>query len=88
MPQYNYKCKDCQTDFFILCGVNDSRENIKCTKCSSLNSVRVFNAKILKGKRAKGYQEEEIKKEEVHECNTSPEHNHTHDHCSPELDYE
>jgi putative FmdB family regulatory protein len=91
MPQYNYKCKDCQSDFLIICGINDSRENIRCTNCGSLNIARIFNAKILKGKRAKGYKDEaeEISKTgEPLEKNSTKEHSHENGQCSPELDYQ
>lgn len=58
MPKYDYKCKQCGTNFFIICGINDSRDNISCTNCGSTDLARKFNVVILKGQRARGYQEE------------------------------
>ena len=60
MPRYDYRCKECNLNFFINCGINDSRENVKCTDCGSTDIARKFKPIILKGKRAKGYQDDSI----------------------------
>jgi putative FmdB family regulatory protein len=78
MPRYDYKCKQCETAFFITCGINDSRENISCSECGSTDVIRKFNVIVLKGERARGYQDEnvEIKKPEneaVSEVKDKPE---------------
>lgn len=86
MPQYNYNCKNCNNEFFILCGIDDDRSNVICTHCQSTNVARIFNSTILKGKRAKGYIDEEAEKKQLSEQNEKHQHLETHQ-CSPELDY-
>jgi len=86
MPKYDYRCKKCNSDFFIVCSINDSREDIICKKCGSPKPVRIFNVIVLKGKKAKGYEAEPAKPKTLTENSG---HNHDeNDHCSPELDYQ
>jgi putative FmdB family regulatory protein len=85
MPRYDYKCKSCSSGFFVIRGINDPRDNIACPDCGSTDTARIFNAVVLKGERARGYQaEDEVKEEEE----TPPSDKAEHDHCSPDEDYQ
>jgi len=50
MPQYDYKCQECQQAFSIFCGMNDNRDNIKCEHCNSSDVYRIYNGIITKTK--------------------------------------
>lgn len=89
MPRYDYQCKLCNADFFIITGINDSRENITCSKCGSKDTKRIFNSTII---RKKEEITQEKSKEDKQKINTHSHctHGHTHkygEHCSPEEDY-
>ena len=87
MPRYDYKCKDCLKDFFIVCQINDSRENIKCELCGSNNTLRIYNATILKKKSEEKPTEISDNKVKQNHSNHS-DHDHEYgQHCSPENDY-
>lgn len=86
MPRYDYKCKNCNKDFFIICPISDKRENIKCDNCQSLEVIRIYNATILKNK------SETNNKLNNSAPDTIKEKHHTHkhvygSHCCPEDDY-
>lgn len=85
MPRYDYKCNNCNNDFFVILGINDNKENIPCSDCESKNTSRVYNFKILKTKfKDQELKEENIKPEKIHEHKHEA---HDHSQCSPELDY-
>lgn len=87
MPRYDYKCKNCSKDFFIICQINDSRENIKCDSCGSANTLRIYNATILKNKsEEKNIEILRPKTEHPHLKNSDHDHEYGQ-HCSPENDY-
>jgi len=55
MPCYDYKCGECGESFEIICGINDDRSGIKCTKCGSDKVERNFGSVYLPKKaKAKG----------------------------------
>ncbi|MFN8575688.1 MAG: FmdB family zinc ribbon protein [Candidatus Sericytochromatia bacterium] len=85
MPRYDYTCKDCKKDFFIICSISDNRDNIKCDKCNSINISRIFNAIILKHNKEEN-NSKEVKKASV--INNSCNHDHAYgSHCCPEDEY-
>ncbi len=50
MPEYDYRCKKCKTEFTIVKGMLDVVD-IYCPKCNSKNNERIFNktAVVYKG---------------------------------------
>lgn len=44
MPTYEYRCKDCQTDFSVLLMITEYEKcpSPACPRCNSTNVVRVF----------------------------------------------
>jgi putative FmdB family regulatory protein len=48
MPNYNYHCKNCEASFSIYASMNDSRENITCDSCESVDVYRVYNRILTK----------------------------------------
>ncbi|MBC7472924.1 MAG: zinc ribbon domain-containing protein [Candidatus Sericytochromatia bacterium] len=84
MPRYDYKCKNCDSSFFITCGINESRENVICSNCQNNNVSRIFNSIILKNRK----NEDQIEVKDLEENKSHDVQNvHEHDHCSPDLDY-
>jgi len=79
MIRYDYKCRECQKDFYIVTDITDKRLNVKCNYCQSSNIFRVFNVVILKSENIKDI---ENKKTE----NLKEDHHHG-GQCSPENDY-
>ena len=44
MPNYNYKCNDCNHSFEIRASIEDMETgNFSCEKCGSKNVYRLFN---------------------------------------------
>ena len=86
MPRYDYICKSCNSDFFIISGINENRDNIECTECNSENVRRIFNSIIIK-KRTKDYLEESESKPEVKVDKHLHKDPEEHGHCSPDIDY-
>lgn len=89
MPRYDFNCKDCNKDFFVTLGINESRENITCSNCNSKNTKRIFNAIVLKGSKAQGFIDDKPKDKQPivprHVCNHS--HHAFGEQCSPETEY-
>lgn len=87
MPRYDYKCKNCLKEFFIVCSITDPRKDIKCELCGSHNTLRIYNAKIIK--RRSEEKISEISSNKVkHNHSNHTEHDHEYgQHCSPENDY-
>lgn len=50
MPKYEYHCRDCDSDFFIFCGMNDKRDNVICDKCKNNNVFRIYSNIMTKSK--------------------------------------
>lgn len=92
MPRYDYKCKECHKDFFIVTGMNDSRKEVLCSNCQSKDTVRVFNAVVLKGNSFKEKENKITNNKNDLSNNDSINKNDDHQHkygeqCSPEEDY-
>lgn len=88
MPRYDYKCKDCEKPFFIICGISDNRDSVICEYCKSKNVSRLYNAVILK----RNKETNESKSDKKVEIENTHNHDHKHDHsygshCSPEDEY-
>lgn len=43
MPQYDYACRECETDFAIRANMTDSRDDVVCPGCHSANVRRIYN---------------------------------------------
>ncbi|MDD2352996.1 MAG: zinc ribbon domain-containing protein [Candidatus Caldatribacteriota bacterium] len=44
MPNYNYKCQDCQNVFEVTTSIKDMEEGIfPCPKCNSKKTKRLFD---------------------------------------------
>jgi putative FmdB family regulatory protein len=54
MPQYDYRCKDCQELFMVQAGMNDKRDDVKCPSCESQQVNRVFGSVVLAGLPTRG----------------------------------
>jgi len=39
---YDYKCKECENKFEVICAADNRDDVWKCPKCSSNNTVRLF----------------------------------------------
>jgi len=44
MPIYEYKCKQCGAKFEIMRGITSSGEEVKCPKCGTRETERLFSA--------------------------------------------
>lgn len=53
MPNYTYKCKDCNKEMEIFLSIKDSDNEVKCNSCSSENMLRLFKPPSSKVKRSK-----------------------------------
>lgn len=42
MFTYQFKCKDCEEIFDVICGVDERNDTWKCPACGSENTVRQF----------------------------------------------
>ncbi len=51
MPEYEYRCKQCEKAFVIERSMNDS-SSVACTICGGDDLSRVWNANFLSGKSA------------------------------------
>jgi putative FmdB family regulatory protein len=40
MPTYEYRCKDCETEFTKFCKISEREEQKECPECHSLNSEK------------------------------------------------
>lgn len=91
MPRYDYLCKECEKNFFIIVPITDNRENVLCESCQSKNVSRIYNATILKSSRVKEVNpEESVKEVRKHNHHNCQHHGHEHnygEHCSPEDEY-
>ena len=47
MPRYDYFCKECTTEFTIVSGMNDSRDQVVCTSCDSSHVRRIYSSIIF-----------------------------------------
>jgi len=43
MPIYEYECKSCGEKFEAFRSINDADSEVKCPKCDTKNSERVFS---------------------------------------------
>lgn len=43
MPTYDYKCKDCETEFTKICKIAEMNEPKECPSCSSTNSEKFIS---------------------------------------------
>jgi len=86
MPRYDFDCNDCNNSFFVILGINETKEKIPCEFCSSKNTSRIYNASVLKNKTNESDTKEKVLPplKPIHLCNH--EHIHTHE-CAPEMDY-
>lgn len=53
MPNYTYKCKDCDKEMEIFLSIKDSENEVKCNLCNSDNMLRLFKPPSSKVKRSK-----------------------------------
>lgn len=42
MPEYSYRCDNCNYKFSIVCSIRDYKENVICDKCKSKSTYRLY----------------------------------------------
>lgn len=47
MPEYTYKCNDCDKKFILVCSISQYKEQINCEYCNSLNTNRSYEDDLI-----------------------------------------